>query len=528
MSSPLLTVLGPRLDALSQLVDDGVGLLPDAALSQGRDLVAHAADRLRHGTEHTVVALAGATGSGKSALFNALVRAGVARVGVTRPTTAEARAAVFGSRQASALLDWLDVRHRHGVDGAGELDGLVLLDLPDHDSVVTTHRLEVDRLVEVVDTMVWVLDPQKYADEALHDGYLRRLATHGDVMVFALNHMDEVPEGARGQMTDHLRGLLLADGLDRPVIVETSAVTGEGIDRLRAILVERITARDAALRRLDADVSAVAGGLGAIPRPLVQAAARADDALTAGLATAAGAAVIGDAVAAGYRHDAKRRTGWPFARWLLRFRRHPLRALQGRGEPVVGVAQAPTAVAVDHAHLRLSLREYADHRIGDAPGPWARRAREAAGANVDALPAKLSAAVTATARRATSPPRWWSAFGWLQRGLALAVITGALWLVGLGLLGYLRVPAEPFEVEIGGWPLPTLLLLGGVALGLLLAWVARLPAAIGGRRRGATAVKALERAVEDIAAEEVRAPLDRELERWERLGKALAAVQGGS
>ena len=36
------------------------------------------------------------------------------------------------------------------------------------------HRLEVDRLVELVDLLVWVLDPQKYADAALHDRYLRR------------------------------------------------------------------------------------------------------------------------------------------------------------------------------------------------------------------------------------------------------------------------------------------------------------------------------------------------------------------
>ena len=70
------------------------------------------------------------------------------------------------------LLDWLEVprRHRHAPEPA--LDGLVLLDLPDHDSVKLEHRLEVDRLVGLVDVLVWVLDPEKYADAAVHDRYL--------------------------------------------------------------------------------------------------------------------------------------------------------------------------------------------------------------------------------------------------------------------------------------------------------------------------------------------------------------------
>ena len=72
------------------------------------------------------------------------------------------------------------------------LDGLVLLDLPDHDSTEVEHHVEVDRLVRMVDVMVWVLDPQKYADAALHERYLRPLASHAEVMVVTLNHVDEL------------------------------------------------------------------------------------------------------------------------------------------------------------------------------------------------------------------------------------------------------------------------------------------------------------------------------------------------
>ena len=81
------------------------------------------------GVEATVVALAGPTGAGKSTLFNALAGAELPAVGRRRPTTAAARGGGLGRRRRTALLDWLDVPRRHRLHG-GELDGLVLLDLP--------------------------------------------------------------------------------------------------------------------------------------------------------------------------------------------------------------------------------------------------------------------------------------------------------------------------------------------------------------------------------------------------------------
>ena len=153
--------------------------------------------RLGHGAAHTVVALAGATGSGKSSTFNALAGREVAATGVRRPTTSSTQAAVFTTdatlrADAAGLLSWLDV-HQHVVVDDPALDGLVLLDLPDHDSTQAAHRQEVDRLVRVVDVFVWVVDPQKYADAALHHDYLRRFAGHADVTVVVLNQIDTIP-----------------------------------------------------------------------------------------------------------------------------------------------------------------------------------------------------------------------------------------------------------------------------------------------------------------------------------------------
>ena len=156
---PARTGLPERLDALAAAVEDGQGRLPADLLERVRAVVERAGQRRRLSTDHTVVALAGATGSGKSSIFNALAGIELARVGVRRPTTGEPLACVWGTQGVAPLLEWLGIPLRHRIPkesvlDSGEddaLDGLVLLDLPDNDSTEQSHRVQVDRLVEMVD-----------------------------------------------------------------------------------------------------------------------------------------------------------------------------------------------------------------------------------------------------------------------------------------------------------------------------------------------------------------------------------------
>src|SRR5690625_2679454 len=121
---------------------------------QAREDLRTVTQRLELGVDYTVVALVGGTGSGKSSLFNALSSLEFADVGVIRPTTARAAACIWGSK-ATALLDFLQVapdrriQRESALDGDAEdhLAGLVLLDLPDHDSVESTHAEQVNRLL---------------------------------------------------------------------------------------------------------------------------------------------------------------------------------------------------------------------------------------------------------------------------------------------------------------------------------------------------------------------------------------------
>lgn len=253
--------LAERIDALGQVVELCDGRVDEKLLTRTREVVARAGARLSFSGANTVVALAGATGSGKSSLFNAIAGAQLAAPGVRRPTTSRAMAASFGAEVNDRLLDWLDVPVRTRVSDGGELDGLVLLDLPDHDSIQLGHRLEAERLVALVDALVWVVDPQKYADAALHQRYLAPMARYAQVMMVVLNQTDRLVGPDLAHTQADLRTLLDREGLAATPLLATSARTGAGVVELRARIARVVADKKAAARRTVSDVEQVSSAL---------------------------------------------------------------------------------------------------------------------------------------------------------------------------------------------------------------------------------------------------------------------------
>ncbi|MCE3244952.1 MAG: transporter, partial [Arthrobacter sp.] len=143
------TRLGTRLEALNSARELAVGVLPGEALEQVFQVLDRASSRRSLSADHTVVGFFGATGSGKSTLFNAVNGAEIATAAARRPTTSEPLASVWGAEGSEALLDWLEVRQRHHADPvpgfADESTGLILLDLPDFDSTRLANRETVQR-----------------------------------------------------------------------------------------------------------------------------------------------------------------------------------------------------------------------------------------------------------------------------------------------------------------------------------------------------------------------------------------------
>ena len=298
--------LTTRTDALEQAVTLAGDRVDDDLARRVSRTVAGARERLALGVDHTLVALVGGTGSGKSSLFNAIAGLDFADVGVRRPTTAEVTACVWGST-GGALLDWLGVasdrriERESALDGDAEapLRGLVLLDLPDHDSIEQAHRVIVDRLLPMVDLLVWVVDPQKYADDALHSGYLKHLVGHESAMVVVLNHIDTVRPEMREELAADVSRLLTEDGLTGVPVTISSAREGLGVADIRTRLVDVVGRRSIAAVRVGAELNDAAALLArAIDVPAAPRAPLPVDAVVDDLVAAAGLPAVADAVAA--------------------------------------------------------------------------------------------------------------------------------------------------------------------------------------------------------------------------------------
>lgn len=522
--------IGARIDGLDTATEAARGRLDEALVDDARAVVDRASGRLRLSADHTVVAIAGATGSGKSSTFNALTGLELSAVGVRRPTTSWATACVWGREGADELLEWLGIPSRHqttrdsmldtGRRGGKDhdLDGVVLLDLPDHDSTEVSHHLEVDRLVQLADLLVWVLDPQKYADAAIHDRYLAPLATHQGVMVVVLNHIDTVPEPRRQSMVDDVRRLLAEDGLPDVPVIPVSARQGIGIPELRAEIAGRVSAKKMTRARLEADLRAAAARLDeasgraktrALPAERVSA-------LEEALADAAGVPTVVDAVERSTRQRAGRATGWPVVSWFSRLRPDPLKRLHlelgAEGRQLTGRARTsvPTATQVQRARVDTEVRALADEVSADLARPWAEAVRRASVARLSDLGDRLDAALADTDLGASRTPLWAGAVRLLQWLLLAAALVGGLWLLALAGASFLQLP-EPATPRTVGFPVPTLLLVGGVGLGVLLAVLCRFLVAGTARRRARAADRRLRDGVRDVARELVVAPVEAEL-----------------
>jgi energy-coupling factor transporter ATP-binding protein EcfA2 len=517
-------VLDKRLAALRDAAELAAGRLEDADVAAARAVVEKAGVRLGLGLESTVVALAGPTGVGKSQLFNFLTGTELAAVGRRRPTTAAGQAAVWGEG-GDALLDWLEIGRRHRVDADG-LGGLVLLDLPDFDSIEASHRLEAERIVALADLVLWVVEPQKYADASLHDRYLRPLATHADAMAVVLNQADLLAPMQVHAWREDMESLLERDGVAKLPLVVVSARDGAGIPDLRRLLTDRVAARDAAVAKLAADLDRALGPLAAACEGRAHGVRQDDERrLQDALEEAAGVPTVVRAVGDAHRRRAALATGWPFVRWLRRFRPDPLRRLRLPESPQPNVRTSmPAPTDVQRAQVASAARRLADGATEGLPQPWPRLVREAATAAEDRVADKLDRAV-AGADLSVSRPGWWRLAGLLQSLLALAVAAGAVWLGALAVFGWLRIEDVVPLPEIEGIPIPTWLVLGGAATGIAFAFLARLVNGIGANRRARRAARSLGERVGAVAQDLVLGPAESELDAHGRLCAAVEAAR---
>jgi GTP-binding protein EngB required for normal cell division len=561
--------LPDRLTALSGLIQiasarTGAGGFSEDLLRSAEELANRAGERLRLSAGHTVVALAGGTGGGKSSLFNSLAGADFSTVGVTRPVTRDPHACVWGAAGSGPLLEWLGVPRRYRYNWGSELDGgqtslngLILLDLPDHDSVFGEASDQVNKLIGMADLMVWVLDPQKYADASVHQRYLVPLAGHSEVIAVVLNQADLLAPGDVEECAGDLRRLLDSEGLHNASLVVTSAVTGAGMDRLRNLLTQAVHERRASAARISADLDGIAAefapyaeqadaaplGLGragaasGAPGGEAAEAGPAAGRVPAGVVTqlvdafsrAAGISAVADALQSARELRALDYVGWPVA-WLVErlTGRDPTRKtrLGHLWAEVKSMASGPSDAQqpeIDHALTRL-----ADEIGSPLPKPWSQTNRAAARSQADQIPAALGTVMTESLPDENKIASSWRLIGGLQGLLLGGVVVSVAWILALLIFGVFGAGSNVPRLFSDASLLPWIVVLLGSFL--LLGWLT----AVGSRNVVRAAAEQESERVQEtmrarigaVAREMVITPLEQELAEFDRFRHEFRIVAG--
>ncbi len=246
------------LDKIDATLANAHGVIAESDLRAIALLRNEIRTRLDHPEEVVVAGLVGGTGSGKSSLLNEVAGAEVADTGGIRPTTEQplAMVPVQHARAFAGYLDEIGVTQRVEWE---EPSWLCLIDTPDTDSVNTGHLRTVAELMPRLDVVIWVVDPVKYRDAALHQ-HVRDLVSYESQHLFVLNQVDRLSPGERQLIVDDLVKALGEDGVDGPEVVVTAAapVAGpaEGVDEMVEAVRRRHVAGSAVYGKLIADVAA--------------------------------------------------------------------------------------------------------------------------------------------------------------------------------------------------------------------------------------------------------------------------------
>lgn len=595
--------------SLKEAISYGEGRVPETVLLDAAETLERLSQRRELSTEHTVIGFFGATGSGKSTLFNAIAGQNIALSAPTRPTTSTVQAAIWEADGSEELLDWLGIdnrvypqtqalaaegeaaesnkaaggatgggeavggvaapnavtepapglfnRIRRAVGGRGEMrtrtGGLILLDMPDFDSVTTTNRDLAARMMRYVDVLVWVVDPQKYADAVIHRDFMVPLAASGAQALCVLNQADKLAPAEVPAVLASLTRLLQAEGTEAHLLappLAVSARTGEGIDVLRDLLAQVAAAKSLSLQRTDAQLRATAsqlrtyaGGEGAVLAGAY--ALEAEQKLVKACYASSQAEQVLQAATASYRRAAGQHTGWILTRWMSRLKADPLRRLhlgqqdekknsskagkpagmlgsESENVPELVASSLPPLSAAQKAGMANAVRQYSKQMAARVDEPWKRSMKEAALSREAELPELLERDIVRIDYGLGRTRAPWIIFNTLQWIALLSALVGVGWLTLISGMAYLQIQLPPAPTPEGSpVPLPTLLLLLGILLGIASAGVGRLLTAMGSRYYARKLRGRLQTGVEKAVQSCVVAPVQLEAKRLNSYRKAL-------
>ena len=408
MTSAGIKDLAPRLDRLDgYLSDPSIILVGSDAAEALAGRVREIKALLRAADDRVCLGLVGGTGVGKSTLINALAGENISAGSDLRPTTDHL--VLYRHQDNDFSLTPDEETHIHQ---AAPLARISLADFPDFDSIEEAHRRILAGLFSRLDLLVWVVDPVKYADQALFDWLdLAPQARINQVFVFnkiddlERRYGDDADRAVQGVILDFKAKLARFANLENPDVFPMSALnsSGPGFQSLVGLIAglmeekHRRAVKDfnlaAMASRLEKDVLDGAGpdqaraGLDRLRDILVQGRAEADEAIQ-GEARRFGS-VLGKSWRKGLAAQARSNAPWPLDFFLFiwdhvtgLFRRKKdepdkrdwpnpeptvllrrMKAWQSRAAGILGPQASPAALALRKVISRAAVDTQAEASI---------------------------------------------------------------------------------------------------------------------------------------------------------------------
>jgi hypothetical protein len=391
--------------------------------------------------------------------------------------------------------------------------------------------------------MVWVLDPQKYADASVHRRYLVPLAGHSAVIAVVLNQSDLLSDEEIEDCVGDLRRLLDSEGLHEASVFVTSAVTGAGVEQVRKLLAETVSERRATASRISADLDGIAAEFAPYVRePAADGTADAAPEKTPGrvpsglverlvdaFSRAVGVSALGDALQSARELRAMDYVGWPVA-WLAErlTGSDPVRKIRlGRlWAELRSMTAGPTGA--QQAEIDSALTKLADDVGGALPKPWSQTTRSAVRSEAEQIPAALGTAMSEALPDENKIATWWRFVGALQGLLLGCVIVSLVWIVALLIFGVGHAAHNVPRLFSNLSLLPVILIM--IAAFLFLGWLTAigcltLVRSAAGHERDEMQERMRDK-VGSVAREMVVAPTEQELAEYEFFRTELRAAAG--
>lgn len=188
-------------------------------------------DRLNILSQQVLTAgLLGGTGVGKSMVMNALAGVEISSTSHRRPHTHQVIIYRHEHVERPAFLENTAVPWHEIIHKADPIRQIILCDLPDFDSLLEEHRDRVTGFLELLDIVIWVTSPEKYADNLFYS-FLKSVPKARHNFYFVLNKTDLLFQGSELEPAYQELSALLAlflqylqkSGIQEPLLYTISA-----------------------------------------------------------------------------------------------------------------------------------------------------------------------------------------------------------------------------------------------------------------------------------------------------------------